>query len=191
MRVLHPEPGEIGVADAARFVGVALNMVASADGRAAHEGWSRPIAGGAGDRALFHALRAHADAVLVGAATVRAERYGSVESPVAAVVTREADPSPFADLAPDVRTYDSGSAAVAALRAAGLVRILCEGGPTLNAALLAAGLVDTLFLTVAPQLLGGADPLTIVADELVAPVALRLERVLEADGALLLRYGVR
>ena len=45
--------------------------------------------------------------------------------------------------------------AVAALRARGLGRVVCEGGPTLNHAMLAAGVVDELFVTVAPVLVGG------------------------------------
>ncbi len=54
---------------------VLLNMVSTADGRATLGGHSGPISGVA-DRQLFHALRAAVDAVLVGAGTVRAERYG-------------------------------------------------------------------------------------------------------------------
>lgn len=56
---------------------VALNMVASADGRATLSGRTAPMSGTA-DRALFHSLRAAADGILVGAGTVRAERYGRV-----------------------------------------------------------------------------------------------------------------
>jgi riboflavin biosynthesis pyrimidine reductase len=54
---------------------VLLNMVATADGRATLGGRSGPISDEA-DRALFHALRSACDAVLVGAGTVRTERYG-------------------------------------------------------------------------------------------------------------------
>ena len=54
------------------------------------------------------------------------------------------------------------AAALADLRARGVRALLCEGGPTLNRALLAAGLVDELFLTLAPQLAGNADALRIV-----------------------------
>lgn len=54
---------------------VLLNMVATVDGRATLGGRSGTISGPA-DRALFHALRAPVDAVLVGAGTVRTERYG-------------------------------------------------------------------------------------------------------------------
>src|SRR5918996_5154327 len=45
----------------------------------------------------------------------------------------------------------------------GVRSVLCEGGPTLNSFLLAAGLVDELFLSMSPKLLGGAAALTIVA----------------------------
>jgi len=51
-----------------------LNMIASVDGRTTHEGRSGPL-GGKADRELFHALRTVPDAVLVGARTVRVERY--------------------------------------------------------------------------------------------------------------------
>jgi riboflavin-specific deaminase-like protein len=52
-----------------------LNMIATADGRATIGGRSGPL-GNRADRELFHALRAVVDAVMVGAGTVRAERYG-------------------------------------------------------------------------------------------------------------------
>lgn len=54
---------------------VLLNMVSTLDGRASVSGRSGAISGEA-DRALFHALRASVDGVLVGAGTVRKERYG-------------------------------------------------------------------------------------------------------------------
>jgi riboflavin-specific deaminase-like protein len=56
---------------------VVLNMVATLDGRATIAGRSGPISGGA-DRALFHGLRGVVDAVMAGAGTVRAERYGPI-----------------------------------------------------------------------------------------------------------------
>src|SRR5262249_22746196 len=42
----------------------------------------------------------------------------------------------------------------------GVDRILCEGGPTLNAALFSDRVVDEVFLTIAPRLVAGDDPLT-------------------------------
>ena len=73
--------------------------------------------------------------------------------------------------------------------------LLCEGGPHLNAHLLAAGLVDELLLTLSPKLAGG-DPMSgeslriIAGPELDAPVALQLRAVLEHGSQLFLRYGV-
>jgi riboflavin-specific deaminase-like protein len=85
------------------------------------------------------------------------------------------------------------AAAMRALRAEHGVRsILCEGGPTLNRALLAAGLVDELFLTLSPQVVGGAHPLTAVAGTpLDEPARLDIVTVHEAGGELFLRYAVR
>ncbi len=54
---------------------VLLNMVSTVDGRASLDGRSGQL-GNRADRELFHALRAAVDGVLVGAGTIRAERYG-------------------------------------------------------------------------------------------------------------------
>jgi riboflavin-specific deaminase-like protein len=51
------------------------NFVASADGHAAFRGRSRWLSDD-GDRELFHGLREHVDAILVGTGTLRSERYG-------------------------------------------------------------------------------------------------------------------
>jgi riboflavin-specific deaminase-like protein len=56
---------------------VALNMASTLDGRASIAGRSAPISGPA-DRVLFHGLRSLVDAVMAGAGTVRAERYGPI-----------------------------------------------------------------------------------------------------------------
>lgn len=75
----------------------------------------------------------------------------------------------------------------------GLRRVLCEGGPTLNAGLLADDLIDELFVTFAPALVGG-DASRIVApyagDEMAGTSTRRLSlaEVHEHDGELLLRY---
>ena len=74
----------------------------------------------------------------------------------------------------------------------GVRSVLCEGGPTLNSHLLAAGVVDELFLTLNPKLLGGAAALTIVAGrEVVEPVELELAWVLEAGSELFTRWRIR
>jgi len=81
---------------------------------------------------------------------------------------------------------------MAELRERGVRSVLCEGGPTLNSFLFAAGLVDELFLTMNPKVVGGAAALTIVAGrELVEPVELDLLSVAEAEGELFTRWRVR
>jgi len=86
-RQLLPAPGELpdgaAVVDALNFGELAhaerpylvLNMVTTVDGRATIGARSGPI-GNAADQDLFHALRTRVDAVMVGAGTLRAERYG-------------------------------------------------------------------------------------------------------------------
>lgn len=86
-------------------------------------------------------------------------------------------------------------AALAELRRRWAVRtVLCEGGPHLNGALLAAGVVDEMFLTLAPKLGGGADSqasLRVVSGpELDPPVELELCDALESESCLMLRYRV-
>src|SRR5437879_2629256 len=69
---------QLELADAARPLKrpyVMLNMITTVDGRASIDGRSGPLSDQA-DRELFHALRTVVDAVMVGAGTVRAERYG-------------------------------------------------------------------------------------------------------------------
>jgi riboflavin-specific deaminase-like protein len=86
LRGLLPEPASLTAEEAASALHfaadapdarpfVALNMVATVDGRASVAGRTAPMSSVA-DRQLFHALRARVDAVMVGAGTLRAERYG-------------------------------------------------------------------------------------------------------------------
>lgn len=74
-------------------------------------------------------------------------------------------------------------------REAGVV--LCEGGPTLNGELASAGLIDELYLTVAPALVGGEGGARIVGAADLGPlVGVSLVHVLEEDGSLFLAYRV-
>ncbi|GAA4862757.1 pyrimidine reductase family protein [Actinomycetospora straminea] len=79
-------------------------------------------------------------------------------------------------------------AVVDALAARGLHRVLCEGGPALFGSLLAAGRVDELCLSVAPQLAGGGAERIVTGPALDPPRALRLAGVVAHDDGLLLRY---
>jgi riboflavin-specific deaminase-like protein len=88
MRRLYPDPGETTVADQVRsldFVSKAhaerpytiTNFALTLDGHATIDGRSGPI-GSAADTAMLVALRTRVDAVMIGAGTMRAERYGRV-----------------------------------------------------------------------------------------------------------------
>ncbi|GAA3087898.1 pyrimidine reductase family protein [Streptosporangium carneum] len=78
------------------------------------------------------------------------------------------------------------AAAVGELAGRGLGRVLCEGGPKVNAQLAAAGLVDELCLTVSPLLIGGDAARVFDGPESLTP--LRLAHVMEEDGFLFTRY---
>jgi riboflavin-specific deaminase-like protein len=69
--------------------------------------------------------------------------------------------------------------------------LLCEGGPMLFGSLLEEDLVDELFLTVAPKLVGGTSPTITSRPELPEPRDLRVVWALERQGSLYLRYAVR
>ena len=67
--------------------------------------------------------------------------------------------------------------------------LLCEGGPTLAGELFAAGLLDELFLTLAPRILGGPPGPTFLgspSDSSEAP--LRLAQLLRSGDELFARY---
>jgi riboflavin-specific deaminase-like protein len=80
------------------------------------------------------------------------------------------------------------TAALVALAGRGAGIVLCEGGPTLNAAMLAGGLIDELCLTLAPILVGGVGPGIIAGAGLPPARDLRLVHAVEKDEYLFLRY---
>jgi 5-amino-6-(5-phosphoribosylamino)uracil reductase len=213
-----------------------LNMISSADGKAALAGRTNAL-GGPADRELFHALRAQVDAVMVGAGTLRQERYGRLvrdpalreirrrrgldPEPVALIVSRSlelpldsallADPAARVIVLTNSDQELSGCAAqveylrperegelelgamLGSLRERWGVRsVLCEGGPQLNSALLPLGIVDELFLSIAPKLIGGLDAMTIVAGMVLPhPIEMRLRWLLESEGYLFARYALQ
>jgi len=208
-----------------------LNMVSTVDGKAAVGGRTAPISSPA-DRELFHHLRTQADAVMAGAGTVRAERYGrmvktdelrakrqheGLEPDALAVVVSASlalDPNTPLFQEPEQRvviateseaelegvraqveyerTGDDLTLLMKRLRTEHGVRsILCEGGPTLNSHLLAAGLVDELFLCLSAKLVGGGGALTIVDGRpLVEPAPLELMWACAGDGDVFFRWRV-
>lgn len=216
---------------------VVASMVASADGSAADATGLSGGLGGPADRQIFSALRAVADVVVAGAATVTAEDYGPArpseevqrqrrgrgqsarpriavataslridprlrlftESPADArpvvLTVDDADPARRRDLDAVADVHSAGRARVDWPTALALLRrrydagiVLCEGGPHTIAQLVAGDLVDELCLTVAPTLVAGDGPRIAVGAAPDAGRPLALERVVVADGDLLLRY---
>jgi riboflavin biosynthesis pyrimidine reductase len=80
--------------------------------------------------------------------------------------------------------------ALAHVRAEHEVRVLlCEGGPSVLSALVRERVLDELFLTLAPKLLGGGEETAITSGrELPELAPVRLAGVLERAGSLFLRY---
>ncbi len=100
MRRLAPDPGATSVAEQleayrpwddppADRPHLALNFATTLDGRASIDGRSGPI-GSATDTAMLVGLRQRFDAVMIGAGTMRVERYGRVISDPAQRERREA-----------------------------------------------------------------------------------------------------
>lgn len=185
MRRLLPDPGETTIAaqleayrpweaPPAERPMVAVNFAATLDGRATIGGVSGPI-GSAVDTEMLVGLRTRFDAVMIGAGTMRAERYSGLDKRLVVV-----------ESGPDGRRADLGSL-LRGLREEGVRALLCEGGPRLHAALWAAGLVDELFLTTAPKLTGGAAP-RILEGELPGAAELELAWLLQEGSELFARY---
>lgn len=131
-----------------------------------------------------------------GALPLEAPLFAEPEATVVVFTTPEAlEP----DCAADVRMVRLDPAELTLTSVLRLLRaehgvrsLLCEGGPTLMGSLLDEGLVDELFLTLAPQLAGGGTaPAMAMGAVLPEPAALELVWVLERAGSLYLRYAVR
>jgi riboflavin biosynthesis pyrimidine reductase len=195
-----------------RWTGVAANFVESLDGVVAlpdAKGESGAVVSGGSraDRFVMGLLRACADAVLIGARTLRAAagdlwfadsifpeaadlygRVGKLRPPLYVV-------SGSGRVDPGHPALEQGGVLIKGLlspqqildrvRADGHQRILCEGGPGLFGELAAAGLVDELFLTVSPRLFGrfandGRKALTDARDLRGMPLRLDMPRPRQA-----------
>jgi riboflavin-specific deaminase-like protein len=211
---------------------LAVNFAATVDGRASIGGVSGPI-GSPTDTAMLAGLRTRFDAVMIGAGTMRAERYGRVIRDQEQRERRERiglphDPlmvivSGRLDLPWDAPLFTAGGGRVLIFTASdaeppetatsvrvvrhegfvdiakalhhlrterGIRAVLCEGGPGLHNQLEGGGMVDDLFLTIAPKLASGDAP-RIIEGDLPSVAALELEWLLEENGELFVRYRRR
>ncbi len=155
---------------------------------------------------------------LDAAASVRRAALGLVGAPAIAVLTRscrldwQAPLFGKADQRPLIVTSDSSDAAdrasaqavadvivagdtavdlpvaMGCLADRGVANVLAEGGPHVSAQLAAAGLLDELCLTLAPQLVAGHAGRILDGPQLEQSAALELCHVLESDSYLFLRY---
>ncbi|MEV8506412.1 pyrimidine reductase family protein [Actinoplanes sp. NPDC051475] len=118
------------------------------------------------------------------------------DSPVPPLVVTHAGGTPppgLADVAEILSLGDGEvdlAAMVAELHRRGATRLLCEGGPRLFGALIAADLVDEVCLTVSPLLAGGGAGRIAVGPE-GPPRRMALRSVLAEDDMLFLRYARR
>lgn len=204
---------------------VMANMVASVDGAYAVDGLSGGLSV-PGDREVFHALRALADVILVGAATAREEAYrrpttiasavksrcgrGQEPVPRLVLVSRSGQipadqpflegsgPDPVVVLPRDaepvlpagVAAMECGTGGVDLselmdrLRADGHRWVLCEGGPGLLGQLHRADLIDEMFVTISPKLVGGRNT-GLLGHGDAAPRPVRLHRLWTDDSTAL------
>jgi riboflavin biosynthesis pyrimidine reductase len=83
------------------------------------------------------------------------------------------------------------SRALDAMGERGARSVLAEGGPSLNAQLAGAELLDELCLTLSPSVVGGSAKRIVTGPALDPRSALYLRSVCEEDGYLFLRYRTR
>jgi riboflavin biosynthesis pyrimidine reductase len=193
-----------------------VNMVSTVDGAVTgDDGTSRSINNGA-DKTVFDLLRELADAVVVGAGTVRVEGYSVGRKPLVVVSRSGAVPPTQRDAAPgavlmatvstaphlaearevlgadNVLVLGSHRVDLARLKDELVLRgyrhLLSEGGPHLLRDLLDQGVADELDATVVPRVVSGSHPR--ITDGPPVDVPLRLVTLAEHDGTLLARWFV-
>ena len=193
-----------------------VNMVSTIDGAATgDDGTSRSINTGA-DKVVFDLLREQADALVVGAGTVRVEGYAVGRKPLVIVSRTGAVPptqrdaargkvlmatvssAPHLTQARDILGDDHvlvlGSHRVDLGRLKdelvlrGFRHQLSEGGPHLLRDLLDQGVADEIDCTIVPRMVAG--PHRRITDGPPVDVPLRLATLVEQDDTLLARWFV-
>jgi riboflavin biosynthesis pyrimidine reductase len=132
-------------------------------------------------------------AVFTQTGDVPASLFAEGQRPILVTIARLARSKPelgrYADFLIAGEAAVDLATAVEALRAEGLRRILCEGGPTLLDELVAHNLVDEMCLTVSPTLAAtpiGARP---GAPALAVPTRMALSHAVVVDHYVYLRYA--
>lgn len=192
-----------GPADRAAFTAIRAvpDVILVAAGTARAEGYGPPRT----PPALQEARRARGQSAKPRIAVVTrrvdldldADLFHDPGSRCLVVVPEDADPARVEAVAAVADVVAAGhggvdlGACLGHLHGAGVRTVLAEGGPSLLGQLVAMDLVDELCLTLSPALVAGGSARIVHGPDLPGGLApLRLERVLEQDGTLLLRYVV-
>jgi len=193
-----------------------VNMVSTLDGASTGTTGTSGSINNAVDKVVFDLLRELSDAIVVGAGTLRIERYRPNPKPVVVVSRSGAVPDhllgpgsgrvllatcsqapglPAArELLGEEQVMVLGSHRVdlrrmrSELVTRGYEHLLSEGGPHLLRDLLDEGCVDELDTTIVPRVIGGVHPR--ILDGPPVDVPLRLQTLVEEDGTLLGRWTV-
>ena len=219
---------------------VTMNMAMTADGKITSAKREQPAFSSRQDKTMMDKYRAEADAILVGAGTLRADDpplhvrdpemqeyraalgkpapllnvlvtasasidpgsrffHEGLSSGRIVATVEEAPPERLARLraVSDVWTVGRGSVdlreLLRRLRERGVERLLVEGGGELNWGFVRDDLVDELYVTIAPALLGGRDAPTLCEGEGLAMADQRRLQLIAADvidGEIYCRYRV-
>jgi 2,5-diamino-6-(ribosylamino)-4(3H)-pyrimidinone 5'-phosphate reductase len=219
---------------------VCMNMAMTADGKITSARREEPAFTSRYDKTMMDRLRAEADAVLVGAGTLRADNpplhvrdpemqnlrrsLGKPEGLVNVLVSASAAIDPGSRFFTDrtaggriVATVEDSPAdrrerlekvaevwrvgtgrvdlceLLKRLKARGVERLLVEGGGELNWGFVRDDLVDELYVTIAPAILGGREAPTLCEGEGLAMAAQRRLRLVSSevkDGEIFCRYAV-
>lgn len=169
---------------------VYINMVSTFDGKIITGNRDEPVMdlGSSVDHATMRHLESLADAVLIGAGSLRATpglwydarllrlvvtesgdlNYSSrffTDVPERAIVISPRRPQGLPDRVQWLQQSDWPTLMQTLVSEFGIGRLLCEGGSELNASVLRAGVVDEFFLTLAPKLKLGKDVPTVAGGE--------------------------
>jgi 2,5-diamino-6-(ribosylamino)-4(3H)-pyrimidinone 5'-phosphate reductase len=219
---------------------VYINMATTVDGKITSAAREYPRFASEHDRRNMDILRARADAILVGAGTIRADNpsllvrddglrqyrrsLGKPQGPMKVLVTagasidtdyrffkeedggarliatvEEASEENLAAFEGKAEVLKIGSGAVdlpgllAELKRRGVDKLLAEGGGETNWRLIDDDLVDELFITVAPSLLGGRDAPTAVEGDgftMERQIRMRLLEMRREEDEIFCRYEV-
>jgi 2,5-diamino-6-(ribosylamino)-4(3H)-pyrimidinone 5'-phosphate reductase len=219
---------------------VSMNMAMTADGKITSALREEPGFTSPRDRKTMDRLRAEADAVLVGAGTLRADdprlevrdpemkahrrALGKPDGLIHILVTSSAKLDPGSNFFSEgsraeriVATVEDAPAdrlarlntvaevwtagvgrvdlreLLGRLKARGIERLLVEGGGELNWGFVRDDLLDELYVTIAPSILGGRDAPTLCEGDGFTMAARRRLRLVSADvieGEIFCRYAV-